>query len=145
VLQDRQNEPFMNLRARRVSVDMVKPAVTGTSKAWFESEKSELSAAVLSAAKMTGSWLKGIREENKLTQEELAKILDVQRVTISRAENKPKVPRMLESLIKLALREGRLKLPYQEEASAEQTEDLVLREEPPEDESPQQRRPGIRP
>jgi transcriptional regulator with XRE-family HTH domain len=126
---------------------MMNPAVTRTSEAWLESVKSELSAATLSDGKMTGAWLRGVRTENGLTQEGLAEILQVQRVTISRAENKKKVPRMLESLIKLAIREGRLKVGYGAEAAAQQAAsgEFVLRDEPPEDEPPAQKRRGVRP
>jgi transcriptional regulator with XRE-family HTH domain len=96
---------------------------------------------------MTGKWLKAVREEMGLSQEKMAEILEVQRVTISRAENKAKVPRMLDSLIRLAIREGRLKLPYQAEAADRQatSEEFVVREEPPEGELPKQKRRGPRP
>ena len=59
---------------------------------------------------MDGKQLRSLRESLSLTQLELAKILGVQRVTITRAEGK-KPSRLLQSLLDQALARGELKIP----------------------------------
>ena len=65
--------------------------------------------ATLLARKMTGEELKNLRKTLRLTQEELAEILGVTRVTLIRSE-KEGPSRMVQSFIDAALRAGKLGL-----------------------------------
>jgi transcriptional regulator with XRE-family HTH domain len=59
---------------------------------------------------MTGPELRQFRQSLKLSQRELADILGVQRVTITRAEGDAP-SRMLQALLDQALARGQLKIP----------------------------------
>ena len=59
---------------------------------------------------MTGKELRDLRLALKLSQRQLAQILGVTRVTITRAE-RDKPSRMVQSFIDRALRAGELRLP----------------------------------
>jgi transcriptional regulator with XRE-family HTH domain len=59
---------------------------------------------------MTGTELRQLRQVLGLTQKELAQLLGVQRVTITRAEGS-KPSRLLQSFLDLALARGQLKIP----------------------------------
>ena len=85
----------------------------GPDKPWIKRLTTQLLAMGLSG-EMTGKELKAFRESLGLSQEELAKILDVQRVTIARAETGKyrkeqsanpdrEISRLLQMLLKQAL------------------------------------------